>query len=518
MCVCMLVPCVTFASYAANGRISFADPSTAVGEMVDVKCVVKSTSGSLGATSVSLSYDSSALRFDSGDGVTSSGAGSLTYNGDGGSAEVSFTMTFQALTEGQTKITVSGADIKSSSGSTLTLDQGNSTVTIAEGDPSKIVQPVAQPISAGEGTEIEVNGQSYQLSGDFADLEIPVGYTRTTMAYEGAERPMVMQESSGIYLAYLINAEGTGEFFVFDDENATFFPFEQVDISDTTTIVLLSDDKMELPSNYALTTLTMNGNEFPVWQDTDKEGIYLMYAKNSNGEKGFYQYDSVENTYQKIDVSKEKKEEKVEKTGNTKLDKIQNLVDKHFKVFLIALGVIFFILILTLIIIRVKLRNRDIELDDLYDEYGIDLEDEEPQPKKGKGKDKLAVKKPSRKVKDEDNFDLYEDEDDFDDFEDDYDEGDFDEDDFGTDSYDEDDFEEEKEAPLRTVRFDDFNTITDMGLEGYDEDDFGAGGFSFDDSDNMIDDLDELLSARPKNKRSHAEKDDAFKVDFIDLD
>ena len=34
----------------------------------------------------------------------------------------------------------------------------------------------------------------------------------------------------------------------------------------------------------------------------------------------------------------------------------------------------------------------------------------------------------------------------------------------------------------------------------------------------MIEDLDELLSKRPEKKRSHAEKDDAFKVDFIDLD
>lgn len=185
-------------------------------------------------------------------------------------------------------------------------------------------------------------------------------------------------------------------------------------------------------------------------------------------------------------------------------------MDKHFKLFAIVLAVIFFILLITLIVIRVKLRNRDIELDDLYDEYGIDLEDEEPQPKKGKSKKEPAVKKPSRKVKDEDNFDLYDDEDDFDDFDE------FEDDDYDEDDFDEDDFEEEKEAPLRTVKFDDFNTITDIGLEGYEEDDFGLGGY--DSSDDMIDDLDELLSARPKNKRSHAEKDDAFKVDFIDLD
>ena len=40
-CVCVLATSVTLTSHAAGGRISFADPSTAVGDMVDVKCVFK---------------------------------------------------------------------------------------------------------------------------------------------------------------------------------------------------------------------------------------------------------------------------------------------------------------------------------------------------------------------------------------------------------------------------------------------------------------------------------------------
>ena len=87
-CVCVLATSVTLTSHAAGGRISFADPSTAVGDMVDVKCVLKSSSGSLGSSSVTLSYDASALKFNSGDGVTG-GDGTLTYSGNGGSSEVS---------------------------------------------------------------------------------------------------------------------------------------------------------------------------------------------------------------------------------------------------------------------------------------------------------------------------------------------------------------------------------------------------------------------------------------------
>ena len=162
-CVCVLATSVTLTSHAAGGRISFADPSTAVGDMVDVKCVLKSSSGSLGSSSVTLSYDASALKFNSGDGVTG-GDGTLTYSGNGGSSEVSFTMTFQALQEGSTEITVASQDVKSSSGSEVKLTEGKSTVTIAAGDPSKIVDDTqaaegADTAASGDVT-VEVNGTS----------------------------------------------------------------------------------------------------------------------------------------------------------------------------------------------------------------------------------------------------------------------------------------------------------------------------------------------------------------------
>ena len=416
-CVCVLATSVTLTSHAAGGRISFADPSTAVGDMVDVKCVLKSSSGSLGSSSVTLSYDASALKFNSGDGVTG-GDGTLTYSGDGGSSEVSFTMTFQALKEGSTEITVASQDVKSSSGSEVKLTEGKSTVTIAAGDPSKIVDDTqaaegADTAASGDVT-VEVNGTSYTLS-DFVEASVPAGFTKTTMNYEGADRPMAYNETNGVYLAYLTSADGNSNFFLYDDSNATFAPYEEIDISDTTTIVLLSDTSVKLPSNYAQTTLTLNGQEFPVWQDNDKDGFYLMYAVNNNGTKNFYEYDSQENTYQRCDVKQDTGANNAKKKANGFFDKMQNVIDGHFKVFAIIFIVILLLLIIRLIVVRVKLRNRDIELDDLYDEYGIDLEEEELESapkKKNKKKAQPAPKKgKKKKVVDEDDFDDYDDDD-----------------------------------------------------------------------------------------------------------
>lgn len=63
--------------------------------------------------------------------------------------------------------------------------------------------------------------------------------------------------------------------------------------------------------------------------------------------------------------------------------------------------------------------------------------------------------------------------------------------------------------------FDDEDDYDDSDDDYYDDDDYG---YDSEDASEMIDDLDELLSKQPKKKRGHMEKDDAFQVDFIDLD
>ena len=148
LALCLMVPCFSMVAYAADGKISFSDPETKVGEVVEVKCAVRSTSGSLGDVEVNLSYDSDALSFKSGDGAESDEDGSVTCIGNGGSSEQIFMLSFEALKEGSTQITVSGATVSSGDGSELNLDEGNSTIKIARANPPKARRTAAmQPVT-----------------------------------------------------------------------------------------------------------------------------------------------------------------------------------------------------------------------------------------------------------------------------------------------------------------------------------------------------------------------------------
>ena len=384
LALCLLVPCFSMVAIAADGKISFSDPSTKVGDMVEVKCAVRSTGGSLGNVEVQLSYDSEALSFDSGDGAESEEDGSVTLAGNGGSSEQVFMLKFQALKEGSTQITISGATIASASGSELTLDQGNSTVKIAAGDPSKIKKKEKDsgPSSSAEDIQVEVDGTAYMLTDKFSEGDIPTGYAKTTVSLDGQERQMVVNENSGVTLGYLLNGD-SGSFFLYNEENATFSTYAELAISDKTSIILLSDtSEVNLPKEYQQADLTLEDKTFPVWQKADEDGYYILYAMNNLGEKDYYRYDVEENTYQRFEPGSGDEEEKETKGL---LGKAEKFISKNIQKIVLFGGLGLIVIILLIFILGVKNVNLNKELDEIYEEYGLN-DMPEPDPKAAKGK------------------------------------------------------------------------------------------------------------------------------------
>ena len=78
--VCLTVPMFGTIVSAAQGQLMFSDPETKVGETVDVSLVVKTGGDAIGDADITMSYDTSALEFVSGDGVQADGSGNLTYS------------------------------------------------------------------------------------------------------------------------------------------------------------------------------------------------------------------------------------------------------------------------------------------------------------------------------------------------------------------------------------------------------------------------------------------------------
>ncbi len=504
--VCMLCPCVSMIVHAASAEVRFSDPSTTVGAEVEVAIRVTS-SADIVSLNLTLAYDTDKLRFISGDSATG-GSGTITMNCTGESIEDGFTLKFQALAEGTGKVTISQSSGTDTSGSGLDITEGNSAVTIGPGDPS-LIQPEEGDVSGGgaavaNGPQVEIDGVQYIVTNDFSDALIPEGFSRGEMILEGATCQVATQPVSNVSAFYLTPAAGgEPEFFLYDGDKGSFLPFESVSISSDRYIILLRDDgSVNLPKRYQETVLTLNGKEFPAWQDVDMAEYYVLYALNADGQKGMYQYDTVDKTYQRyVEHTAEAKEKKTPKGW---WNKVLQFVSDFLDIVLIVGMMLMLVLIAFLVVVSVKLRNRNLELDDLYDEYDIDPDrDDEPMPKAKKPAPGKEIKKAVRRnadepavrvpvktmsLKEEDLFDDYDSLDDDDDAFDGFDSDDYDDDDgYGDDDYGYDD-------------------------DDYDDDDGYGGG-----SNDMIDDLDDLLNLQSQKKRGQ-KKGDTFQVDFIDLD
>lgn len=361
----LVIPCFSMVSKAATGQIQFTDPETKTGDNFEVTCAVKSDNGiALEDVSVTITYDTEMIKFVEGNGVSEDTAGTLQYSGTGTEAALRFNMKFQALKEGTTQIKVSNYSAYLNTDDKVECQQGYATVTIAKGSEVTTTEPVAGT------TTVTVNEVSYTLAASIPADALPEGFKETTLPYEGEDKTFVKNDESGIYLAYLLNEEGKGKFFMYDTEHASFSPFEQIQISKTTTIVLLSDaSAVKMPEEYSQITLTVNDYDYPAWQSSENIVNYVLYALNNSGEASLYQFDSEEGTYQRFETP-EVIEAEVDDSLSGRLKESDS-----FNYYLVLDIIVLAVLLVLVIVLGVKLHNRNLELDDLYDEYGIDLED-----------------------------------------------------------------------------------------------------------------------------------------------
>ena len=385
--ICIVATCFTMSVFAADGKIMFEDPTTSVGKTFSVKGVVEKSSGNFGKIKITMKYDTSLLDFQGGEGVTETSDGVLVYEGDAThetGTRKEFYLKFKALKEGTADIKIQDATIKNISGATLNYTKGTSKITInAEGGTTTDTPndtpndtPVDVPGDSVTNGTIEVkgiNGKVFAISNLIPENEIPEGYEEYVLTIDGVDYNAIRNEDFCVTLAYLVDEDYAGKFFRFEESDATFAPYEEFIISDTSDkdirIVLLTDlSDYELPERYVLDEMEVNGAAIPVWVDTENTQYRIVYAvSNNSGERCLYQYDRFEGTYQKFEIP----EVVQKKVDNSLIGKATTFVENHLEKVILFGGIGAIFMLLIIVILSVKLYNRNAELDELYDEYGF---------------------------------------------------------------------------------------------------------------------------------------------------
>lgn len=254
-----------------------------------------------------------------------------------------------------------------------------------------LVNPMSIEVSATENTTtesdtpaveddgvIQIAGITYEISTKYIDSEIPAGYTEEKMEIRGEKVTVIKGDTSGVILVYLVAPDETvvaneygytpkGKFFRYDESTNKFSPYVQITVSDTTYIVFLTEDyEVELPIQYIPTTMTADGFDFPAWQDTELDGYYLVYAVSSKGVRELYRYDVNDQSYQRFEVPPEP--ENPNKVPNETLQEIIDGIANNLIIVLLIIGLILFLLLVLTITFGIKLKNRNKEIDDIYEE------------------------------------------------------------------------------------------------------------------------------------------------------
>lgn len=292
--------------------------------------------------------------------------------------------------------------------------------TAGEGEAETTETP-----EVSDGNTVTVNGTAYTISENFAAENIPADFSETTVNYQGADYRGVSYDKGSVVMLYLVQdgaEESTGSFFVYDSTRDTLYPFVKMVNGEHYVIVLLPPVDYTMPDTMQQTQLTLaDGSLVTAYQETQEEGseveseFYTFYGVNSDGTEGWYQYDSIEETYQRVNTGTTVSSDGLQDEDAAYLQEEYLALSEKYKkekaFSRTAIGVLIFLLaVMAVVLINLLLHRRGGDEEDLEDDDDI-IDDAADESNETAGTGKLPEKTPED-AEESDDFDVYEDEDD----------------------------------------------------------------------------------------------------------
>lgn len=272
------------------------------------------------------------------------------------------------LQVGENTITIT---VKAENGVTATY-----TIVVTRRDATDPENSEAQE----EKKSYEINGSNWGISTEITEEEVLQDFTLSSILIDNLEYPCLSFNNGSLDLIKMVSEDGlnTG-FFVYDKEQGAIYPFAKIS-GEEHYVIILMPDAADVPSDYAEVTLAIEGKaDVTAYQKADDE-LYLIYCINDRGEKGWYQYDQVEETYIRYVAPVETVEQVVEaQNPDTALQaEVANLKLER-TIILAVCGIILVILLIIITALAIRVANsrkdvlRELEEEDSEDELDEEL-------------------------------------------------------------------------------------------------------------------------------------------------
>lgn len=292
------------------------------------------------------------------------------------------------------------------------------TATAGEGEAETTETP-----EVSDGNTVTVNGTAYTISENFAAENIPSDFSETTVNYQGTDYRGVSYDKGAVAMLYLVpegSEESAGSFFVYDSTRDTLYPFVKLVNGEHYVIALLAPVDYTMPDTMQQTQLTLaDGSLVTAYQETQEEGseveseFYSFYGVNSDGSEGWYQYDSMEETYQRVNTGATVSSDGLQDEDTAYLQEEYLALSEQYKkekaFSRTAIGVLIFLLaVMAVVLINLLLHRRGDDEEDLEDDDDIDDTADERDEIAGIEKSPEETPEDAEKP---DDFDAYEEDD-----------------------------------------------------------------------------------------------------------
>ncbi len=249
------------------------------------------------------------------------------------------------------------------------------------------------------------NGEQLLVVEKIPTESVPKDFETTSLVVNGQQMQGLSFGKGDLKVLYLNNTNGAGSLYVYDEEQQTIYPFIKITSEQSYVMVLVpNEEKDPAPEGYESCTFSIEGkgtvNAYQLKQRTkgpaQASEFYLIYCMNNNGEKGWYLYDSVEETFQRylavnnsVQVDGDVTDNTEDSTQNdesndTPSDEIAKL-EQELKTAkmtqYIAMGIAVVLTIIVIVLVVLLVMKKRSQEDDFFDGYedDEDYEDEDEE-------------------------------------------------------------------------------------------------------------------------------------------
>lgn len=297
----LLLP--SLASASINLSAQTDSSSVQAGDTIEVMITV-SGKGMAIAEGV-FTYDPAVLTYAESEGGASDGFLNMISAQKGGADTLTARIRFTAAGAGSTQIEASiekvlGYDGKAQEGATASVS-----VSVSAPAPTPVPTPLNYAAEGVLAQNVKDTSESMYIWRSLENVTVPSGYSVTTLAYHGETVAAArVEDSDAPTLLYLSNAAGNlGSYYIFNMAADTLYPYRTVSSVSKSYILLEPSGSVALPEGFAEATLMIGEKEYAAWKAQDAQGeVYLLYARNPDGETGYYVYNAEDESLQRYAV------------------------------------------------------------------------------------------------------------------------------------------------------------------------------------------------------------------------